>query len=114
MIRYGDEAWSELIFEKFVPKVERRDEQWVDVELRVETAASTPLPADLIDFSILVVCTHRGFPMQIAALDEGCDCEYQLTEAEKAQIEAYVNSEPLQALIREAAASAADQTEANR
>ncbi|WP_276351371.1 hypothetical protein [Cohnella caldifontis] len=103
MIRYGDETWNELSFTGFRPSAEKRDRQWVDVELRVKTAEETPLPTDLIDFSILVVCTHAGFPMQIAPQDEGCDCEYQLTAEEKRQIEAYIATEPVQALIRQAA-----------
>lgn len=100
MIRYGDDNWTEIRFAAFHPRVEKRDHQWIDVELRVEPAADTPLPDDLIDFSILVVCTHRGFPMQIAPQDEGCDCEYQMTESEIRQIEAYIASEPVQRLIR--------------
>jgi hypothetical protein len=105
MIRYGDETWRELTFTAFYPKVEKRDSQWIDVELRVETAASTPLPDDLIDFTVLVVCTHSGYPMQIVPLDEGCDCEYQLTQGEKDQIEAYLQSGSMLQLIREAAES---------
>ncbi|WP_123040619.1 hypothetical protein [Cohnella candidum] len=103
MIKYGAESWNDLIFTAFYPRVEKRDNQWVDVEVQVDTASSTPLPDDLIDFSILIVCTHRGFPMQIVPQDEGCDCEYQLTASEKQQIEDYIASSPLQARIREAA-----------
>jgi hypothetical protein len=103
MIRYGDETWRELTFSAFYPRVERRDSQWIDVELRVEAAAETPLPDDLIDFSILVICTHSGFPVQIVPMDEGCDCEYQLTQGEKEQVEAYLQGEPVLQLIREAA-----------
>ncbi|MDB4867788.1 MAG: hypothetical protein JWR03_2121 [Cohnella sp.] len=105
MIRYGDETWRDLTFTAFYPKVEKRDAQWIDVELRLEAAAETPLPDDLIDFSVLVICTHRGFPIQIVPLDEGCDCEYQLTYSEKEQIETYIQSEPMLQLIREAAHS---------
>lgn len=105
MIRYGDETWSDLVFTAFYPRVEKRDSQWVDVELRVKTAAATSLPDDLIDFSLLVVCTHRGFPMQIVPQDEGCDCEYQLTVNEKQQIEDFISGEEIQALIKEAAES---------
>ncbi|TJY44195.1 hypothetical protein E5161_02030 [Cohnella pontilimi] len=102
MIRYGDETWWELTFSAFYPRVEKRDNQWIDVELRVETAAAAPLPDDLIDFSILAICTHSGYPVQLVPMDEGCDCEYQLTQGEKDQVEAYLLSEPLQQLIREA------------
>ncbi|MBW5448142.1 hypothetical protein GE107_18960 [Cohnella sp. CFH 77786] len=105
MIRYGDETWTELTFTAFYPRMERRDNQWIDVELRVDTAESTPLPEDLVDFSILAVCTHRGYPMQIEPQDEGCDCEYQLTESEKRQIEDYIASGPVRAMILKAAES---------
>lgn len=102
MIRYGDEQWTELRFEKFNYTAERRDAQWVDVGLKVETSEQTPLPTDVIDFSILVVCTHSGHPIQLVAMEEGCDSEYQLTESEKEQIEAIVRSPDVQAAIREA------------
>lgn len=99
MIRYGDEKWTELKFADFRFEAERRDGQWVDVSLVPVTAAETPLPEDLIDFSILAVCTHGGHPIQLATLDEGCDCEYQLTEGEKAQIEAFIRTDEVQRAI---------------
>ncbi len=102
MIRYGDEQWTELRFAKFDYKADRRDTQWVDVELKVETSEETPLPTDVIDFSILAVCTHSGHPIQLVAMEEGCDSEYQLTESEKEQIEAFVRSTEVQEAIREA------------
>ncbi|WP_027084757.1 hypothetical protein [Cohnella panacarvi] len=100
MIRYGDERWTELRFAKFEYTAERRDTQWVDVELKVETSEQTPLPTDVIDFSILAVCTHNGHPIQLVAMEEGCDSEYQLTDSEKEQIEAFVRSPDVQAAIR--------------
>ncbi|MFC5531942.1 hypothetical protein [Cohnella yongneupensis] len=103
MIKYGDETWTDLIFEKFDYTAERRDAQWVDVELRVETAELTPLPTDVIDYSILAICTHRGDPIQLVVMEEGCDSEYQLTAGEKEQIEAFIRQAGVQANIREAA-----------
>lgn len=99
MIRYADEKWDELQFAKFRPEVDRRDSQWIDVALRVDTAPSTPLPDDVIDFSIVVVCTHQGHPIQAVTLEEGCDSEYQLTAAEKEQIFAYIQSTEVQSII---------------
>nr|WP_255654427.1 hypothetical protein [Cohnella sp. REN36] len=95
-------------FVGFSPSIERRDGQWVDVELRFETEASTPIPTDLIDLTGLIVCTHEGHPIQMIPLDEGCDCEYQFTVGEKEQIEAYVRSEPVLAAIRRAVQSGSD------
>ncbi len=108
MIRYGDETWTELIFERFDFAAERRDSQWVDVELRVTTADATPLPTDVIDFSIVAVCTHRGDPIQLVVLEEGIDSEYQLTAGEKEQVEAFVRQPALQAAIKKAAGTAGD------
>lgn len=99
VIRYGDEAWTELKFASYRFKAERRDEQWVDVTVRVETADGTPLPDDLIDLSILAICTPRGQLIQLVVQDEGCDSEYQLTEGEKEQLETAVGSEAGQAAI---------------
>ena len=94
---------TELKFIGFDAVIERRDGQWVDVELRLKTDEATPLPADLIDLTALVVCTHAGYPIQIEALDEGCDCEYQFTVFEKEQIERYIRNDEVQARIAEAA-----------
>ncbi|CAI6081465.1 hypothetical protein [Cohnella sp. JJ-181] len=103
MIKYGDEMPRELRFVGFDAIVERRDAQWVDVELRPHAEAATPPPQDLIDLTALVVCTHTGHPIQIEALDEGCDCEYQFTAFEKEQIERYIRSDEVQSRIAEAA-----------
>jgi hypothetical protein len=99
MIRYGDEMWTELKFTSFQYEVERRDKQWVDVFLKVETDEDTPLPLDLIDFSVLAICTHQGHPIQLVTLDEGMDCEYQLTEWEKNQIEAFIRTDEVRNAI---------------
>jgi len=103
MIRYGDELWTELKFAGFHYEAERRDDQWVDVMLKVETSDETPLPLDLIDFTIMAICTHEGHPIQLVTLDEGCDCEYQLTEWEKVQVNEFIRSEEVrEAIIRAA------------
>lgn len=104
MIRYADERWNELRFTKFSYQVECRDEQWVDVELKVETDVDTPLPDDVIDYAIMAICTHRGDPLQFVVLEEGCDSEYQLTAEEKEQLEAFLRRDEVQAAIRAAAA----------
>lgn len=102
MIKYGDDRITELRFVKFIPHVERRNEHWVDVTLRFETAEETPVPDDLIELSALVVCTPQGAPIQIEPQDEGIDCEYQFTFSEKEQIEAYIRSEGMQKAIASA------------
>ncbi len=99
MIRYGDELWTELKFIGFRYEAERRDDQWVDVTLKVEASEDTPLPLDLIDFTIMAICTHSGHPIQLVTLDEGCDCEYQLTEWEKDQINSFIRTDEVQAAI---------------
>lgn len=93
MIRYGDEQWNELKFTGFRYEAEKRDGQWVDVWLRPETSEETPVPLDLIEFSILAVCTHEGHPIQFVTLDEGIDCEYQLTEWEQEQLRAFIRTD---------------------
>jgi hypothetical protein len=105
MIRYSDELWAELKFTSFQYEVERRDNQWVDVYLKVETAEETPLPLDLIEFSIVAVCTHEGHPIQLVTMDEGCDSEYQLTEWEKDQIEAFIRTDEVRKTILKSAST---------
>jgi len=105
VIRYGDESWTELKFNSFQYEAERRDDQWVDVMIQVETMADTPLPHDLIEFTIMAICTHQGHPIQLVTLDEGCDCEYQLTEWEKEQINEFIRSEEVRAAIIAAAST---------
>jgi hypothetical protein len=104
MIRYGDELWTELKFTNIQYEVERRDNQWVDVTLKVETTDETPLPLDLIDFTIMAICTHQGHPIQLVTMDEGVDCEYQLTEWEKEQIHAFIRTDEVKKAIILAAA----------
>jgi hypothetical protein len=99
MIRYGDEQWAELKFTNFQYKAEKRDEQWVDVMIKVKTSDATPLPLDLIDFAIMAICTHEGHPIQLVTLDEDCDSEYQLTEWEKDQINEFIRSDEVRKAI---------------
>lgn len=106
MFRYGEDMPKELKFTGFEASVDRRDAQWIDAELVLRVDASTPLPDDVIDLTALVVCTHAGHPIQIEALDEGIDCEYQFTIFEKEQIERYIRSDEVQARIAEAARGA--------
>jgi hypothetical protein len=105
LIRYGDELWTELKFTNFRYEAERRDKQWVDVVLKVGTSDATPLPLDLIDFTIMAICTHEGHPIQLVTLDEGCDCEYQLTEWEKDQINDFIRSDEVKRAIVHAAST---------
>jgi hypothetical protein len=100
MIRYSDEKWSELVFTGLHPHVEKRDSQWVDVELRLDVSPDTPLPDDVIGLTIVAVCTHQGHPLQLVTLEEGCDSEYQLTEGEKQQINEFIRTESIQSAIR--------------
>ncbi|OXS60982.1 hypothetical protein B1A99_05480 [Cohnella sp. CIP 111063] len=102
MIRYGDEQWSELRFTGFQYRAERRDGQWVDVALLPETADETPLPEELTDFQIIAVCTHDGHPIQLVTQDDGCDSEYQLTEWEQEQINAFIRTDEVKRAIVEA------------
>ncbi|MWC28213.1 hypothetical protein [Paenibacillus sp. MMS18-CY102] len=99
MIQYGSDAVTELKFVSFEPTIERRDQQWVDIELRPVLWPSTPVPPDISDFTIYVICTSGGQIAQMVPYDEGCDCEFQFTITEKEQIEAYILSEEIQVRI---------------
>ncbi|MFF2479493.1 hypothetical protein [Paenibacillus sp. NPDC058071] len=99
MIKYGSERVTELKFIAIRSHIEKRDRQWVDLTLRFELSADTPLPDDLIDFSGLVICTTSGAIAQIVPQDEDVDCEYQFTAFEKEQIRAYVESAEIQSAI---------------
>ncbi|WP_147423819.1 hypothetical protein [Cohnella endophytica] len=104
MIRYGDEQWNELKFTGFRYEAEKRDAQWIDLLMQPELADNTPVPPDLIEFSIMAVCTHEGHPIQFVTLDEGIDCEYQLTEWEQDQLRAFIRTEEVSKAILAAAA----------
>ncbi|WP_274650694.1 hypothetical protein [Paenibacillus humicola] len=99
VIQYGADHTTELSFTAFHPRIEQRDEQWVDIELRMELAEQTPVPEGLTDLTALVICTSGGVIAQIVPLDEGCDCEFQFTAGEKEQIRAYIEGPEVQAAI---------------
>lgn len=107
VIKYGADTVAQLRFASFTPRLERRDGQWVDVELRfeLEDGSQGDAPGDLIDLTILVICTHGGQIAQIIPLDEGCDCEYQFTADEKEQIAAYIDRSEVQERIRACSAA---------
>ncbi|MFC5648464.1 hypothetical protein ACFPYJ_04860 [Paenibacillus solisilvae] len=99
MIQYDSEEVTQLRFHAFRPRIERRDDQWVDIELTAKLSPATPVPDGISELTILVICTVSGVIAQIVPLDEGCDCEFQFTADEKAQISSYIESPDIQALI---------------
>ncbi|WP_219837496.1 hypothetical protein [Paenibacillus sp. R14(2021)] len=99
MIQYGSDTITALRFLSFKPQMERRDTQWIDIELRPEIAAETPVPAEITDLTVLVICTHGGVIAQIVPHDEGTDCEFQFTFEEKEQIRSYIEQADMQAAI---------------
>lgn len=90
---------TELIFTRMAPRIEVRDSQWVDIEIRLETSEETPVPSDLIDMTALVITNTAGRIAQIVPLDEGMDCDYQFTASEKAQLAAFVEDGDIQQCI---------------
>jgi len=102
VIKYGLEKQEELKFIAFDIHIEKRDKQWVDINLVPIVIEGAPLPTDLIDFNILVICSHEGIIAQMVPQDVGCDCEYQLTFSEKEQVRQYIESEVIQKLIAQA------------
>ncbi|QHW34538.1 hypothetical protein GZH47_29590 [Paenibacillus rhizovicinus] len=104
MIQYGSETVTQLKFRSFQPRLERRDSQWVDIELAIEVDETTPVPQDLMELTVLVICTHGGVIAQIVPLDEGTDCEFQFTADEKDQIRAYIEGAEIQTVIANLAA----------
>ncbi|GMK38760.1 hypothetical protein PCCS19_18140 [Paenibacillus sp. CCS19] len=100
MIQYGSDDITELKFVSFQPSLERRDNQWVDIELVPELWKGTPVPDGIHELTIYVIVTTGGQIAQIVPYDEGCDCEFQFTVSEKEQITAYILSEDIQARIR--------------
>lgn len=101
MLKYGDERAEELRFVQFIPDMELRTGPWIDIDLQVSVSEQTPIPEELIDFSIRVICNTAGRIAQMVVLDEGCDSEYQLTPAEKEQVAAFIESELIQRSIHE-------------
>lgn len=102
MIKYGLDIIEELKFSNYKLLIEKRDMQWVDITLIPVLEPHCSLPTDLIDFSILVICSHYGVIAQMVPQDVGCDSEYQLTFSEKEQIRSYIESDTIQLLIAEA------------
>jgi len=99
MIKYGSERIAELRFEQLDARLELRNDQWIDIDIRLTAAEHTPVPDDLIDLTALVITNTAGQIAQIVPQDEGCDCDYQFTAGEKEQLAAYVQSAELQAQI---------------
>ncbi|SDC50315.1 hypothetical protein SAMN02799630_00162 [Paenibacillus sp. UNCCL117] len=89
MLTYGSTDVSELKFTSMKHDIDIRDERWVDVYVRLETEAPELVPASIGELGALLVATRDGLLVEIAAQDEGRDCEYQFTESEKAQLRHY-------------------------
>lgn len=102
MIKYGLDTIEELKFITYDIHIEKRDQQWIDINLVPIVLESTPIPTDLIDFNILVICSHEGIIAQMVPQDVGCDCEYQLTFSEKEQVRQYIESDHVQLRIAKA------------
>ncbi|NEW06557.1 hypothetical protein GK047_11090 [Paenibacillus sp. SYP-B3998] len=64
--------------------------QWQDIYLAIQMESGQSLPEDLLDPSVLVITNKAGEIVQIVLQDEGCDCEFQFTLSEKAQVESFV------------------------
>ncbi|REK77099.1 hypothetical protein [Paenibacillus paeoniae] len=99
MIKYGSDHITELRFTSFDATIERRDDQWVDIVLRPTLDEGTPVPDDLIQFTLYVICTLDGTIVQMIPQDDDCDCEYQLTFSEKEQVRAYMMQPAIQETI---------------
>jgi hypothetical protein len=99
MIKYGSEHVTELRFDGLGARMELRNDQWIDIDIRLTVAEATPVPDDLIDLTALVITNTVGQIAQIVPQDEGCDCDYQFTAGEKEQLAAYVESPAMQERI---------------
>ena len=99
MIQYSSDDAAQLNFLAFHPRIERRDEQWVDIELELVISPASQLPAEITNLTALVICTVDGVIAQIVPLDEGCDCEFQFTAEEKGQIREFVERPEIQRAI---------------
>jgi hypothetical protein len=64
--------------------------QWRDIYLNIHMENGQALPEDLLDPSVLVITNQEGHIVQVVLQDEGCDCEFQFTLSEKAQVESFV------------------------
>ncbi|MFE5317420.1 hypothetical protein ACFQ88_01810 [Paenibacillus sp. NPDC056579] len=99
MIAYGSVDIRELRFMNMRSTIDLRDEQWIDVEVRFDLPDRGELPEDISDLSALLICTYSGDIVQIVPQDEGRDCEYQFTEAEKNQLRDYYELQAKQKLL---------------
>ncbi|RTE05816.1 hypothetical protein [Paenibacillus whitsoniae] len=88
MMKYGAEHEEHQFDLKFREAEERG--QWRDLYLDLTFKAGQAQPEDLEDPSVLVICNQHGDIVQIVLHDGGCDCEFQFTPMEKAQIEDFV------------------------
>ncbi|MCD1257519.1 hypothetical protein B5M42_001545 [Paenibacillus athensensis] len=93
MMKYGQEP-AEHRFSLQVMEVETRG-QWLDIYLRLIQEPDAPLPEELEDPGVLLICTRQGEPVQLVVQDGGCDCEFQLTPSEKERIESFAAEAPL-------------------
>ncbi|MCZ8521547.1 MULTISPECIES: hypothetical protein [Paenibacillus] len=103
MLIYGSTDIHELRFEEFTARAERRDEQWIDVEVEFKVAGPSAVPDGISRLGALLVCTARGDIAEIAPQDEGRDCEFQFTESEKSQLREYYEREVRALVLQEAA-----------
>src|SRR5690606_3891351 len=99
MIKNGSEHVTELRFEAMSARLELRNDQWVDIDIRSTGEEATPVPHDLIGRSARVITSTAGLIAQIVPQDEGCDCDYQLTGQEKEQRAGYVGLPAMQERI---------------
>ncbi|WP_159883614.1 hypothetical protein [Paenibacillus puerhi] len=99
MLTYGSTDVQELQFTEMKHVVDIRDGQWVDVYVQVETAEPKLIPASIAELGALLIATRDGLLVDIAAQDEGRDCEYQFTESEKAQLRLYFERHVQPALL---------------
>ncbi|ALS22435.1 hypothetical protein [Paenibacillus naphthalenovorans] len=93
MIAYGGTELKELRFERMEARIEPRDEQWIDVEVRFRLADGSVPPEGFEELSALLICTHDGEIFDIVPQDEGRDCEFRFTESEKQQLRSFYERE---------------------
>lgn len=93
MIAYGGIEIKELRFERMEARIEPRDEQWIDVEIRFQLADGAVTPEGIEELSALLICTRGGDIFDIIPQDEGRDCEFRFTESEKQQLKSYYERE---------------------
>ncbi|MEK8128539.1 hypothetical protein WMW72_11545 [Paenibacillus filicis] len=89
MLTYGSTDIRELQFAGLSHTVDIRDEKWIDVYVRFNTEDPSLVPDSIEELGALLIVTRDGLLVEIAAQDEGRDCEYQFTESEKEQLRRY-------------------------